>query len=72
MITRLGKCYLQLKYHKKVLRKHRNKVINSITRTKLKIKYLHSSKQYDSLKLGKDQYNVDHISWPLSSFIKHG
>jgi hypothetical protein len=28
MTARLEKCYLQLKSHKKVLRKHRNKVIN--------------------------------------------
>jgi hypothetical protein len=31
MTALLGKCYLQLKSQKKVLRKHENKVINSVT-----------------------------------------
>jgi hypothetical protein len=38
---------------KRVLRKNRNKVINSVTWTKWTMKYLHSSKQHDNLKLEK-------------------
>lgn len=47
-------------HRKTALRKHRNKIINCVTRTKWTTTYLHSTK-HDSLKLKKekkDQHNV--------------